>query len=212
MDNAHQLWRTDPATLRDYIVDAAAAQARIAVCPVPEKPRLMSLLGRAEQALEEGLALVEDSADPLELLLVLAGILQRQYRLREAARLQEQALRLAGSPDSEAKVRHHIGLRLFDEALYRDATAEFQWASDLYRVSGNPDDATTSHRRHAPRSAARRRPHGLLPTPRRPGRILDSNLGRRAEPVPGGVIRTLPYLIVYRSPGIRCPGRGFARR
>lgn len=146
MDNAHQLWRTDPATLRDYIVDAAAARARIAVCPVPEKLRLMALLGHEEQALEEGLPLLTDCADPLELLLVLAGILQRQYRWGEAARFQERALRLAGSRDREANVRHHIGLRLFDEALYRDAAAEFQWASDLYRVSGNPDCATTSQR------------------------------------------------------------------
>ena len=146
MDNAHQLWRTDPATLRDYIVDTAAARARIAVCPVPEKLRLMALLGHEEQALEEGLPLLKASADPLEVLLVLAGILQHQYRWVEAARLQEQALRLAGSPGREANVRHHIGLRLFDEALYRDAAAEFDWASDLYRVSGNTDHAATSHR------------------------------------------------------------------
>lgn len=146
MDNAQQLWRTDPATLRDYIVDAAAARARIPVCPDPEKLWLMTLLGQEEQALEEGLALLRSSAEPLELLLVLAGILQRRYRWGDAARLHEQALRLAGTPVREARVRHQIGLRLFDEALYRDAAAEFQWASDLYRVSGNTDHAATSHR------------------------------------------------------------------
>ena len=144
MENADQLWRTDPATLRDYLIDSAEARARIAACPVPEKLRLLALLGHEEQALEEGLPLLEHAADPLELLLVLAGVLQRQYRWREAARLQERALRLAGSQEREANVRHHIGLRLFDEALYRDATAEFQWASDLFMASGNPDDATAS--------------------------------------------------------------------
>lgn len=144
MDNAQQLWRTDPATLRDYIVDAAAARARIPVCPDPEKLWLMTLLGQEEQALEEGFALLESSTEPLELLLVLAGILQRRYRWGDAARLHEQALRLAGTPVREAGVRHQIGLRLFDEALYRDAAAEFQWASDLYRVSGKTEPAAAS--------------------------------------------------------------------
>ena len=43
------------------------------------------------------------------------------------AGLQEQALRLVST---------RLGRRLFDEARYRDAAAEFQWAADLYRVSG----------------------------------------------------------------------------
>jgi tetratricopeptide (TPR) repeat protein len=146
MVDDQRLWLTDPATLRDYLPDAMAARENLEACPAPERLWLMALLGREEQALEEGVALLKGSTDRLELLLVLAKILQRQYRWREAARLQEQALRLAGSRVREATVRHHLGLRLFDEALYRDAAAEFQWASDLFRVTGNTEAAAETRR------------------------------------------------------------------
>jgi tetratricopeptide (TPR) repeat protein len=66
----------------------------------------------------------------------LAQVYQRQYRWHEAARLQEKALRLASSRTREAMVRHQIGRRLFNEARYGDAAAEFEWACDLYRVAG----------------------------------------------------------------------------
>lgn len=69
-------------------------------------------------------------------LLVLAQVVQHQYRWHEAAQLQEEALQLASTRLEEANVRHQIARRLFDEARYSDAAAEFQWASDLYRVSG----------------------------------------------------------------------------
>ena len=36
----------------------------------------------------------------------------------------------------EALVRYEIGSRLFEEALYRDAAAELEWAHDLYRTAG----------------------------------------------------------------------------
>lgn len=144
MDNVQRLWLTDPATLRDYLPDASAARESLTACPAPDRLWLMALLGQEDRALQEGFNLLPGSADRLGILLVLAKILQRQYRWRDAARLQEQALRLAGTRTREATVRHHIGLRLFDEALYRDAAAEFQWASDLYRVTGNTESAAAS--------------------------------------------------------------------
>lgn len=52
------------------------------------------------------------------------------------ALLQEEALRLASSRAREALVRYEIGVRLFDEARYRDAAAELEWAYDLYRAAG----------------------------------------------------------------------------
>lgn len=69
-------------------------------------------------------------------MLLLAQAYQRQYQWHEAARLQEDALRLARSAALEALVRHQIGRRLFDEARYRDAATEFEWAHDLYRTAG----------------------------------------------------------------------------
>lgn len=136
MDEALELWRTDPATLRDFILDDSAARAKLADCPAVDRIYLLALLGLEDQAMEEGLNLLKDSADRLELLLVLARVLQRRYRWHEASLLQEEALRLATTPVKEAQVRHQLGLRLFDEALYGDAAAEFEWASDLYRISG----------------------------------------------------------------------------
>lgn len=146
MNNAQRLWLTDPATLRDYLPDTTAARESLANCPAPERLWVMALLGQEEQALVEGAAMLDGSTDRLEILLVLAKILQRQYRWQDAARLQEQALRLAGARAREATVRHHLGLRLFDEALYRDAAAEFQWASDLFRVTGNTEPAAESRK------------------------------------------------------------------
>lgn len=62
-----------------------------------------------------------------------------EYPWRDAARLQEEALRLARTRAREATVRHQIEHRLFDEARYRDAAAEFEWARDLFRSSGRSE-------------------------------------------------------------------------
>lgn len=147
MTNSSEIWRTDAFTLREVILDAQAARERLPVCPLPERLLLLALLGQEEQALEEGFTLLHGRAgERFEVLLVLAKILQREHRWHEAARMQEQALRLATTRAREATARHDIGLRLFDEALYRDAAAEFQWASDLYRVSGHNEHAAASQR------------------------------------------------------------------
>ena len=130
------IWRTDPATLRDVIVDRDAVEARLGDCPMLERVWILSLLDRHEEALEEGHQLLESSEDCFKPLLVLAHAHQRRYRWGDAARLQEEALRLAATGTREALVRHHIGRRLFDEARYGDAAAEFEWASDLYRAAG----------------------------------------------------------------------------
>lgn len=76
-----------------------------------------------------------DSVDRFRPLLVLAQAYQREYQWHEAARLQEEALRLARSLAREAPVRHQIGRRLFDEARYKEAAAELEWAHDLYRTA-----------------------------------------------------------------------------
>jgi tetratricopeptide (TPR) repeat protein len=131
-----EIWRTDPSTLRDVVLDRAAMSARLGEYPSLERVWALSLLDRGQQAVTEGRALLAGSTDRFRALLVLAHAYQRQYRWHEAARLQEEALRLARSPAGEALVRYEIGRRFFDEALYRDAAAELEWAYDLYRTAG----------------------------------------------------------------------------
>lgn len=138
------IWRTDPGTLRDVILDRIAVDARLGECPPLERVWILSLLDRHEEALDEGHKLLESSADRFKPLLVLAHAYQRRYRWGEAARLQEEALRVSATRTREALVRHHIGRRLFDEALYLDAAAEFEWAGDLYRAAGRVRSAEIS--------------------------------------------------------------------
>lgn len=130
------IWRTDPVTLQDVVVDRAAMEERLIQCPPLERVWILCLLDRTQEAIAEGRELLAGSADRLRPLLVLAQAYQRQYSWHEAARLQEEALRLARTRAREALVRRQIGRRLFDEARYREAAAEFEWARDLYRSAG----------------------------------------------------------------------------
>jgi hypothetical protein len=129
------IWRMDPVTLRDVVVDRRAMIARLGEYPSLERVWALSLLGRDGQAVAEGRVLLAGSADRFRPLLVLAHACRRSHRWHEAALLHEEALRLASSPAREALTRY-IGVRFFDEALYRDAAAELGWAYDLYRAAG----------------------------------------------------------------------------
>ncbi|KUM35518.1 hypothetical protein [Arthrobacter sp. EpRS71] len=152
MEDTASLWRTDPATFRDVVINRQALEAALAGdCPPVERVRYLALLGRDAEALDEGFKLLPESPDRRELLLVLAQINQRQYRWHDAAVLHEKALRTVRSPEEEAYVRHHIGRRLFDEARFRAAADEFQWAADLYRVADQPELAEENRQamRHA---------------------------------------------------------------
>ncbi|SDL34841.1 hypothetical protein SAMN04487916_1089 [Arthrobacter sp. ov407] len=129
-------WRTDPATLRDVVLDAPAMEARLTQCPELERVWILCLLDRTREAITEGLELLACSRDRLRPLLALAQAYQREYNWHQAARLHEEALRLSGTRAREALVRRQIGHRLFNEARYREAAAEFEWARDLYRSTG----------------------------------------------------------------------------
>lgn len=144
MGREAEIWRTDPATLRDVPLDRAAVESRLEGSTALERVWILSMLGRDDEAVAEGRVLLADSQDRFRALLVLAHAYQRQYRWHKTAKLQEEALRLADTPVREAVVRHQIGRRLFDEARYRDAAAEFEWASDLFRTSGRDRAATAS--------------------------------------------------------------------
>lgn len=130
-----EVWRVDPVTMRDVVVNRKALEDKLEDCPPLERVWILALLDRVDEALAEGRTLLAESADRFKSLLVVAQVYQRSYRWHEAARLQEEALRLAGTRIREALARHHIGRRLFDEARYRDAAVEFEWASDLYRAA-----------------------------------------------------------------------------
>lgn len=136
MSTESDVWTTDPVTLRDVVLDEEAMQARLGDCPALERVWILSLLGRTREAIAEGRVLLAQSTERFRPLLVLAQAYQRQYQWHEAARLQEEALCLARSLTREALVRYQIGRRLFDEARYKDAAAEFEWVHDLYRTAG----------------------------------------------------------------------------
>lgn len=127
------IWRTDPVTLRDVVLDREAMERRLMQCPALERIWIFCLLDRTQEAITEGSYLLAESTDRFRPLLALALAYQRQYSWHEAARLHEEALQLARTPAKEAFVRHHIGRRLFEEARFRDAAAEFEWARDLFR-------------------------------------------------------------------------------
>lgn len=130
------VWWTGPVTLWDVVLDREAMEARLTMCPALERVWILGLLDRTQEAIAEGQELLDALPDRLRPLLVIAQAYQRQYSWHDAARLQEEALRLACTRAREALVRHQIGRRLFDEARYREAAAEFEWARDLYRSTG----------------------------------------------------------------------------
>ncbi|MEW1808948.1 hypothetical protein [Pseudarthrobacter sp. NPDC080039] len=142
---APEIWRTDPRTLRDVVLDRAAMKDRLGVYPSVERVWALALLGRSTQAITEGHQLLNGSKEKFRPLLVLAHAYGYQYQWHEAALLQEGALRLAHAPAREALVRYEIGRRFFDEGRYRDAAAEFDWASGLYRAAGHKRPAQASH-------------------------------------------------------------------
>jgi hypothetical protein len=94
VDSKARIWRADPATLRDVLVDPGAVEDRLQECPPLERVWILSLLGRDEQAVAAGRRLLADSRDRFRPLLVLAQAHQRQYQWHEAAQLHEEALRL----------------------------------------------------------------------------------------------------------------------
>jgi hypothetical protein len=53
---------------------------------------------------------------------------------------------LASSVDARSAVSVAAACRLFDEARYRDAAAEFEWASDLYGSAGREEQSGISRR------------------------------------------------------------------
>ncbi|MEW1808872.1 hypothetical protein [Pseudarthrobacter sp. NPDC080039] len=160
VDGPRDVWWTDPVTMRDVVLDRAAAEARLTQCPALERVWILCLLDRTQEAIAEAQELLNVSADRLPPLLVLAQAYQRQYCWHDAARLQEEALCLARTRVREALVRRQIGRRLFDEARYREAAAEFEWARDLYRTAGQREHLVEACQQELERalelSAARR--------------------------------------------------------
>lgn len=139
-----EIWRTDPDTLRDVVLDHKAMEDRLTHCPALERVWVLSLLDRHQEAISEGAGLLAKADDRFQPLLALAVAYQRQYSWHEAALLQEEAMQLARTPASEALVRQHIGTRLFDEGRYLAAAAEFEWSRDLYCSTGRREHLAQS--------------------------------------------------------------------
>ena len=137
-----EVWRFDPATLRDVAVDQPALAGRLPGSPALERVWILRLLGRLDEAAREGEELLASASNRFRPLLVLAEVYHWQYRWHEAASLQEEALRRARTLSREAMVRERIGRRLFDEGRHRSAAAEFEWARGLYRAAGTPEART----------------------------------------------------------------------
>lgn len=57
-------WQTDPATLRDVVLDRHAMEARLEICPPLERAWILSLLDRPREAIIEGRKLLDASTDP----------------------------------------------------------------------------------------------------------------------------------------------------
>lgn len=82
-----EIWRTDPCTLRDVVLDRAAMKNRLGVYPSVERVWALALLGRSTQAITEGHQLLNASKEKFRPLLVLAHAYRYQYQWHEAALL-----------------------------------------------------------------------------------------------------------------------------
>ncbi|GAA1078659.1 hypothetical protein GCM10023346_49440 [Arthrobacter gyeryongensis] len=131
------VWRTDPATLRDVVLDRAARSYLSHSAPIWNGYGFCACWTRTREAIDEGQELLTRSKDCFRPLLVLAQAHQREYNWNEAAPSRKKH---SVFPE-RAPVRHscrQIGHRPFDEARYREAAAEFEWARDFYRTGEEP--------------------------------------------------------------------------
>ncbi|MFE5835321.1 hypothetical protein [Arthrobacter sp. NPDC056493] len=63
MSEAEDIWRTDPTTLQDVILDRPAGETRLGEGPPLERIWILSLLERHEEAVKEGQQLLARSQD-----------------------------------------------------------------------------------------------------------------------------------------------------
>jgi tetratricopeptide (TPR) repeat protein len=191
----NDIWDTNPG---DTAVGRDALAGRLTTCSALERVWILALLGRGDEAVEEGQALLAGSTNRLYPLLVLAHVFQSQHRWQEAARLHEEALRLARTPIREATVRHQIGKRLLEEGKYRDAAAEFEWARDLFRSYGH------RHSRTQASEHAMHRARELAPSPF-PGQQTDPEHGRGMQKTPSMFSQARPSPRPASSSGSSSP-------
>lgn len=138
-----ELWRVDPSTLREVVIDRPAMLARVVEAPPTEQVWMLTVLGQLDEASRAGETILREAQNRYRPLLLLAYVRIHQFDWTGAAALHEEALQLARTPIREAGVRDQIGRRLFEQALYRDAANEFQWAADLRGVYGGSEAAVS---------------------------------------------------------------------
>lgn len=167
MAPSDDIWDIHPGAQPGTVADPETLAGRLQSCSALERVWILALLGRGDEAVEEGQTLLVGSTNRLPSMLVIAHVFQSQHRWQEAARLQEEALQLARTPLREAMVRHQIGTRLFLEGRYSDAAAEFEWARDLYSSWGYRHGRThaSEHAMHRARDLATSPPPGKQTNP-----------------------------------------------
>ncbi|MCW2133401.1 hypothetical protein [Arthrobacter sp. VKM Ac-2550] len=141
-----QIWALDPASLHEVLLDPEAALAQVKEGSPLERIWALRLLGCLDQAAIEAEDLLAGADYRFGPLLLLAHIYQCQYRWEEASWLQGEAVRIAGTPEREAMAHHHTGRRLMVESRYREAEQEFEWAIDLFRAAGSPEEVADASR------------------------------------------------------------------
>ena len=140
------LWHIDHATLRDVCNDAVALEAELATAEPLERIWMLRLLGRLDEAREEGIAALRKSSDRFRPLLLLADVYRWLDSFDIAAPLQREALNLAVGTQREPVARQHIGKRLFDEGRYKEAAEQFRLALDMRIALSKPDSLVDSSR------------------------------------------------------------------
>lgn len=157
-----RIWRIDPASLREVLLDPEAALAQVRQGAPMERIWALRLLEHLDQAAAEAEALLKRVDDPFGPLLLLAHIYQCQYRWTEATALHNEALCLSRIPAREAVVHQHTGRRLLEEGRYQEAAGEFDWAVDLHRTTGS-SAVDTQQALHALNLARRRAAENTVP-------------------------------------------------
>ncbi|WP_051442106.1 hypothetical protein [Arthrobacter sp. H14] len=93
-----EIWRTDPLTLREEVLDRDAMVAGLAEAAPMERVWMLATLGRVAEASDEGDAILREADNRFGPLLLLGYVRLRQFYWAGAASLQEEALQLARTP------------------------------------------------------------------------------------------------------------------
>ncbi|HEU5269975.1 MAG TPA: NTP transferase domain-containing protein [Jatrophihabitans sp.] len=134
-------WPLDPDTLGPVELDQAEAEAALTDAAPEDRPLLLGILGRIDEALAEAdrlLAEPPESADQWRVLLLAAELHRRRRDLGRAESYQERAWRYALSRDRQATTLQHVGRRWYDSGDLHRAAQHFELALTMRRGFADP--------------------------------------------------------------------------